>query len=69
MAKYGDPYSEFDALLKGLTSVVVDKVERMLVIHPPTQNSCQTRDSNPQSRVTSLTLYPSSRPRLPQSLY
>ncbi len=34
----------FGALLKGLTSVV--------------DNSCQSRDSNPQPRVTSPTLYP-----------
>ncbi len=34
----------FDALLKGLTSVV--------------NNSCRSRDSNPQPRVTSSTLYP-----------
>ncbi len=34
----------FSALLKGLTSVV--------------DNSCQSRDSNPQPRVTSPTLYP-----------
>ncbi len=34
----------FSALLKGLTSVV--------------DNSCRNRDSNPQPRVTSPTLYP-----------
>ncbi len=34
----------FGDLLKGLTSVV--------------DNSCRSRDSNPQPRVTSLTLYP-----------
>ncbi len=34
----------FGALLKGLTSVV--------------DNSCRSRDSNPQPRVTSPTLYP-----------
>ncbi len=34
----------FGALLKGLTSVV--------------DNSCRSRDSNPQPRVTSQTLYP-----------
>ncbi len=48
----------FGALLKGLTSVVVLKVERTLVIHPPHNNSCQSRDSNPQPRVTSPMLYP-----------
>ncbi len=41
---------EFGALLKGLTSVV--------------DNSCWSRDSNPQPRVTSPTLYPLE-PRLP----
>ncbi len=40
----------FGALLKGLTSVV--------------DNSCRSRDSNPQPRVTSPTLYPLE-PRLP----
>ncbi len=40
----------FGALLKGLTSVV--------------DNSCRSRDSNPQPRVTSQTLYPLE-PRLP----
>ncbi len=40
----------FGALLKGLTSVV--------------DNSCQSRDSNPQPRVTCLTVYPLE-PRLP----
>ncbi len=40
----------FGALLKGLTSVV--------------DNSCRNRDSNPQRRVTSPTLYPLE-PRLP----
>ncbi len=40
----------FDALLKGLTSVV--------------DNSCQSWDLNPQPRVTSPTLYPLE-PRLP----
>ncbi len=44
----------FGALLKGLTSVV--------------DNSCQSRDSNPQPRVTSLTLYPLE-PRLPPINY
>ncbi len=38
----------FGALLKGLTSVVVLKVERVLVIHSPTYNPCRTWDSNPQ---------------------
>ncbi len=41
----------FGALHKGLTSVV--------------DNSCRSRDSNPQPRITSPTL--SIRPRLPQS--
>ncbi len=50
---------EFGALLKGLTSVVVLKVERTLIIHSPTDNSCQTRDLNPQPQVKSLMLYPS----------
>ncbi len=40
----------FGALLKGLISVM--------------DNSCQSRDSNPQPRVTSTTLYPLE-PRLP----
>ncbi len=40
----------FGALLKGLTSVV--------------DNSCRSRDSNPQPQVTSPTLYPLE-PRLP----
>ncbi len=42
----GQPGSSlrFGALLKGLTSVV--------------DNSCRSRDSNPQPRVTSPTLYP-----------
>ncbi len=40
----------FGALLKGLTSVV--------------DNSCRSRDSDPQPRVTSPTLYPLE-PRLP----
>ncbi len=40
----------FGALLKGLTSVV--------------DNSCRSRDSNPQPRVTSPALYPLE-PRLP----
>ncbi len=40
----------FGALLKGLTSVV--------------DNSCQSRDSNPQPRITGPTLYPLE-PRLP----
>ncbi len=40
----------FDALVKGLTLVV--------------DNSCRSRDSNPQPRVTSPTLYPLE-PRLP----
>ncbi len=44
----------FGALLKGLTSVV--------------DNSCRSRDSNPQPRVTSQTLYPLE-PRLPISFY
>ncbi len=39
----------FGALLKGLTSVM--------------DNSCRSRDSNPQPRVTSPTLYP-LQPRL-----
>ncbi len=43
----------FGALLKGLTSVVDD--------------SCQSRDSNSQPRVTSQTLYPLE-PRLPDTL-
>ncbi len=43
----------FSALLKGLTSVV--------------DNSCWSRDSNPQPRVTSLTLYPLE-PRLPPNI-
>ncbi len=47
----------FSALLKGLTSVMVLKVERALVIHS-TDNSCRTWDSNPRPRVTSPTLYP-----------
>ncbi len=42
----------FGALLKGLTSVV--------------DNSCRSRDSDPQPRVTSPTLYPLE-PRLPTS--
>ncbi len=42
----------FGVLLKGLTSVV--------------DNSCRSRDSNPQPRVTSPTLYPLE-PRLPLS--
>ncbi len=49
----------FSALLKGLTSVVVLKVEReRWTFTLPTDNSCRTRDSNPQPRVTSPTLYP-----------
>ncbi len=40
----------FGALLKGLTSVM--------------ENSCRSRDSNPQPRVTSPTLYPLE-PQLP----
>ncbi len=36
----------FGALLKGLTSVVVLKVERALVIHSPTDNPCRTWESN-----------------------
>ncbi len=43
----------FGALLKGLTSVV--------------DNSCRSRDSNPQPRVTSPTLYPLE-PRLPHTI-
>ncbi len=49
------------ALLKGLTSVVVLRVERALHIH---YNSCQYRESNPQPlgyESDSLTV----RPRLP----
>ncbi len=38
----------FGALFKGLTSVVVLRVERALVIHSPYDSSCQTWDSNPQ---------------------
>ncbi len=40
----GEQSGGFGALLKGLTSVL--------------DNSCRSRDSNPQPRVTSLTLYP-----------
>ncbi len=52
------------ALLKGLTSVVVLKVERALVIHSPTDNPCRTWESNLQPlgyKSNSLTI----RPRLP----
>ncbi len=49
---------EFVALLKGLTSVMVLKLEQMLIIHSPTDNSCRSRGSNPQPQVTSMTLYP-----------
>ncbi len=49
------------ALLKGLTSVVVLKVERVLVIHSP---HLQSQDSNPRpSGYKSNSL--SIRPRLP----
>ncbi len=44
----------FGALLKGLTSVL--------------DNSCRSRDSNPQPRVTSPMLYPLE-PRLPQCVF
>ncbi len=44
------------ALLKGLTSVVVIRLERALVIHSPHRQFLL--DSNPQPRVTSPTLYP-----------
>ncbi len=37
----------FGALLKVLTSVVALRVERVLDIHSPTYNPCQTWDSNP----------------------
>ncbi len=46
----------FDAMLKGLTSVVVLKVENAHYSLP--ENSCRTRDSNPQPRVANPTLYP-----------
>ncbi len=52
------------ALLKGLTSVVVLKVERALVFTPPTDNPCRTWESNRQPlgyKSNSLTI----RPRLP----
>ncbi len=50
----------FGALLKGLTSVVVLKVERKhwLFTPPPTNNYCQTCDSTCNLQVTSPTLYP-----------
>ncbi len=50
----------FGALLKGLTSVVVLKVERKhwLLTPPPTNNYCQTCDSTCNLQVTSPTLYP-----------
>ncbi len=44
----------FGALLKGLTSVVVSKVERTLFVHSPHQQFL----SDPQPQVTSPTLYP-----------
>ncbi len=55
----------FSALLKGLTSVVVLKVEReRWLFTPPTNNTRQTWDSNPRlSGYKSESL--SSRPRLP----
>ncbi len=54
----------FGALLKGLTSDVVLKVERALLFTPPTDNSCRTWDLNPQpSGYKSDSL--SIRPRLP----
>ncbi len=49
------------ALLKGLTSVVVLRMERALDIHSPTYNPCQTWDSNPQPlgyKSDSLTIRP-----------
>ncbi len=49
------------ALLKGLTSVVVLKVERALVIHSPTDNPCRTWESNLQPlgyKSNSLTIRP-----------
>ncbi len=55
------------ALLKGLTAVVVLKVERALVIHSPTDNPCRTWESNLQPlgyKSNSLTI----RPRLPQGI-
>ncbi len=55
---------EFVALLKGLTSVIGIEVganaPNAPIIHSPTDNSCRSRDSNPQSQVTSMTLYPLS---------
>ncbi len=45
----------FGALLKGLTSVMVLKVERTIIIHS-TDNSCWSRDLNPQPQVTSLSI-------------
>ncbi len=48
----------FCALLKGLTSVVVLKVKRALHIHSPHLQFLPARDSNPQPRFTSPTLYP-----------
>ncbi len=51
----------FGALLKGITSVVVLRVERALDIHSPTYNPCRTRDSNPQPsgyKSNSLTIRP-----------
>ncbi len=55
----------FGALLKGLTSVVVLRVERVLVIHsPPPTLPCWTWDSNPwPSNYKSNSLY--IRPQLP----
>ncbi len=54
----------FGALLKGLTSVVVLRVERALYIHSPHLQSLPARDSNPQPsgyKSDSLTI----RPQLP----
>ncbi len=45
-----EQWARFGALLKGLTSVL--------------DNSCRSRDLNPQPQVTSPTLYPLE-PRLP----
>ncbi len=56
----------FGALLKGLTSVVVLRVERAL----DTYNPCRTRDSNPWPSgflFSSSTLHP-FRPLLPQKI-
>ncbi len=55
----------FGALLKGLTAVVVLKVERALVMQSPTYNPCRTWDSTPRpSGYKSDSL--SFRPRLLQ---